>query len=84
MLRSYTYKNTWCALCLRTNHNPVLRGLSVDPEGHPWQDHQQTTGYVDVDQEIAHVSSQDEVGKQHGELSWERKYQFVTSLQTNI
>lgn len=51
--------------CIFTQGYSVGSGLSVDPEGDPGQDHQQTTRHVDVDKEETHVTSQVKVYRQN-------------------
>ena len=52
-----------------TQSNPVWGGLPVDPESHPGDDHQQAARHVDVDQEIAHVTTKCKLRHQHGKLT---------------
>ena len=67
-------------LLVLTQTNPVCRGLPVDPEGHPGEDHYEGTGHVHLDQEVSHVALQAEAHRQGRELSCgEDKYNRVYS-----
>ena len=64
-------------LLVLTQTNPVCRGLPVDPEGHPGEDHYEGTGHVHLDQEVSHVALQAEAHRQGRELSCgEDKYVY--------
>lgn len=48
---------------LHTEGGPRRRGVALDPEGDPGEDHGQDTGDVGLDGEVAHTSAQVEVNR---------------------
>ena len=55
-----------CRLHSLTEADAVCRGLPVEPEGHPRQDHQQHAGPVHLDEEVTHSALQVEAGHERG------------------
>lgn len=58
------------------------RGIHVDPEGHPWQNDNQKTGDVHLNEVIAHLALQMEASLNAGELSYGAEHTSMLSLST--
>lgn len=56
-----------------TEHGPGRDGLSVQPEGHLGQDHRHDAGQVGLDDEVAYLPLQVEVGGHDGVLACGRR-----------
>ena len=57
-----------------TESYSIRCGLSVDPEAHPGNHHQKAARHVNVNQEVAHVTSEHKAGEERRvELTWRQK-----------
>lgn len=58
---------------LRTEGGPRRRGIALDPEGDPGEDHGQDAGDVGLDGEVAHPSAEVEVNRHQHVLACRRE-----------